>query len=78
MNQKRSDRYNRMKYEKYGITIDDYQSMLISQDNKCGICRKELTKPVIDHCHETGKVRGILCQSCNVKISFNGDKWPQR
>ena len=62
----------------HGITMDDYANMLDMQDNKCGICKKEETckdprhdrvrRLSIDHCHKTGKVRGLLCHSCNTAI----------
>lgn len=57
----------------YGITTDDYNNMLKSQDGKCAICRhaplpgKELH---IDHNHRTDRVRGLLCQKCNVYIGM--------
>lgn len=62
---------------RYGITIKQYDTMYEQQDGHCAICGKELIKGVvngccIDHCHETGKVRGLLCDSCNVGLGrFN-------
>ena len=55
---------------KYGMTEEDYRAMLIGQDGICLICSQELskTRPVIDHCHMTQQVRGILCDSCNIAI----------
>jgi protein-arginine kinase activator protein McsA len=53
----------RLRYE-YGITMETYKDMLKSSNGKCAICEKE-SKLVIDHCHSTGKVRGLLCQTCN-------------
>ena len=47
--------------------------MFIEQDCKCGICCKTITKTKdrhIDHCHSTGKVRGILCSKCNTAIGL--------
>lgn len=38
------------------------------QDSKCAICRVDLLKPVVDHNHETGEVRGLLCASCNTGL----------
>jgi hypothetical protein len=52
----------------YGISLDEFKDMLIKQHNKCGICRDELIKPVVDHCHETGKVRKLLCYKCNILL----------
>lgn len=48
----------------YGITLADYNEMKISQNNKCLICNREV-KLVVDHCHTSGKVRGLLCYRCN-------------
>lgn len=53
----------------YGLEIDDYQSILDAQGNKCAICIKPFRKtPNVDHCHDTGKVRGLLCFNCNRAI----------
>lgn len=53
----------------YGITLDQYNAMLDEQDHKCAICGNEDEvegrKLAIDHCHTTGKVRGLLCGKCN-------------
>lgn len=42
------------------------------QEGRCGCCKKKLPfdKEYIDHCHSTGKVRGILCRNCNTAIGF--------
>lgn len=52
----------------YGITEDQYQSLLESQGNRCKICKGELVDRKLthlDHCHATNKIRGILCRGCN-------------
>ncbi len=60
------------RWQRYKITECDYQEMLSRQDSKCAICgikQSELAYPLnVDHCHTTGKVRGLLCQSCNLGI----------
>ena len=63
-----------MKY-KYGITRKQFDFMLKAQDYKCAICGKEITdqEPHIDHDHNTGKVRGLLCGKCNTALGLFGD-----
>ena len=77
-------RYNRMppdaKYgrhlkQNYGITIEDYDQMYAEQDGKCAICsepRSSRGKTClhVDHDHDTGKVRALLCIQCNVGIGM--------
>jgi len=54
---------------KYGITTPERNKLKESQHHKCGICNEPLTeKPHVDHCHTTGKIRGILCQNCNIGL----------
>ena len=57
----------------YSITQEDYDKLLIEQNNCCSICGTD--KPGgrhnyfnVDHCHDTGKVRGLLCKSCNIAL----------
>lgn len=67
----------------YGITLDQYEQMLSDQHGVCAICRQAETakhhngvvkKLSVDHCHDTGAVRGLLCHSCNTGIgSFGHD-----
>lgn len=62
----------------YKIELQDYFDMVENQDNKCAICengetricgsKKEVGRLSIDHCHDTHKVRGLLCHSCNTGI----------
>lgn len=61
--------------KKYGITSDDYDEMLIEQNGVCGICGQPPTtrRLCIDHDHETGIVRGLLCNECNVALGASKD-----
>ena len=56
----------------YGLTEQDYDKQLKLQNGCCAICGKHHTKEkkylAVDHCHTTGKVRGLLCWRCNVSI----------
>lgn len=62
---------NRLK-RKYGISLAQRNEMFDAQGKKCKICRCD-TPPgrrgwMVDHCHSTGRVRGILCQHCNTAL----------
>jgi hypothetical protein len=55
----------------YGITLEQKEQMFLAQDSKCAICKSETTKGTgwhVDHCHETKRVRSVLCSSCNLMI----------
>lgn len=63
----------KLKYEKYGFTSKEYETMKWIQNNRCAIC---LTKDdlVIDHCHKSGQLRALLCNKCNTGLGlFNDD-----
>lgn len=49
----------------YGITTKDYDNLVKQQNHCCLICEKYSEKLVVDHNHDTGKVRGLLCYQCN-------------
>lgn len=56
---------------RYGITLDDYNSVLEAQNGRCAICGELPSNHLcIDHDHKTGKVRGLLCISCNVALGW--------
>ena len=60
---------------RYGITLQQYNEMLHKQDSKCYICKigiDETAKKtlVIDHCHSSGNVRKLLCNSCNTALGL--------
>ena len=52
----------------YNLSLEDYDRMLYLCGNRCEICRQPDKELVVDHCHTTGKVRGLLCRQCNVGI----------
>ena len=72
------DRAKNLK-KKYGITLDDYEEILKSQDGKCGICKspesgnKNNGMFCVDHDHNINEVRGLLCNKCNSAIGLLGD-----
>lgn len=51
----------------YGIPYEEYEKLLEQQEGKCAICKRE-EKLVVDHDHDTGQVRGLLCNRCNICI----------
>jgi hypothetical protein len=58
---------------KYGITRAQRDEMLVAQDGKCLICETSnwgKKGPAVDHCHTTGRVRGLLCGNCNTMIGL--------
>lgn len=55
----------RARKRKYGITQAEYEAMAARQKGKCAICSCECSNLHIDHSHVTGKVRALLCGSCN-------------
>ncbi len=69
------------KYElkKFGMVEEDYQKLLVQQNYVCAICEQpetvrlksgELKRLAVDHCHEKGNVRGLLCYACNIGIGL--------
>ena len=61
--------------QKYGITLLEFERMASDQGGQCGICAGTLDLgfyTAVDHCHDTGAVRGLLCSSCNMALgAFN-------
>lgn len=67
------DAYRRTKLKhRYGLSFEQYQELFLKQDGKCACCNERAAVDV-DHCHDTGKVRGLLCRSCNVGLGQLGD-----
>lgn len=68
---KKSIKSQKLQYS-YGISLEDYNRMKIEQNNKCSICSKDAAnlnhKLNVDHCHVTGKIRGLLCRNCNTAL----------
>lgn len=60
----------------YGMTIEEYQEILVKQNLVCAICEagcitnKRLS---VDHCHTTGEIRGLLCHRCNIALGMLDD-----
>lgn len=67
----------------YGITDAEYTKLLIEQGGVCAVCRQPETRRMgpaggtrplaVDHDHETGEIRGLLCSRCNAALGFLND-----
>lgn len=66
--------------KEYGITLEDYDRMYTEQGGKCMICKTEDVRNGqhkhlhIDHCHEVGHIRGLLCSRCNAGLGHFNDR----
>lgn len=72
----RRQRHRIQVIKSYGITEDEFNQMLLKQDNKCAICGTSdwgRPSPSIDHNHKTGKVRALLCNRCNRVLGLTED-----
>lgn len=60
---------------KYGISLEQYNDILNLQGGGCKLCGNKMKKDALntDHCHETGRIRGILCWMCNTALGTLGD-----
>lgn len=72
LNRNRGLRFN------YGITVEDYDRMSAEQDHACAICGAEAWMEQygvlhVDHDHETGAIRGLLCSKCNTGLGLFSD-----
>lgn len=69
----------KQKLKRYGVTLEDYDSMFAEQKGVCKICDSEKSQRkgdrylYVDHCHTTGKIRGLLCHHCNAGIGHFKD-----
>ncbi len=71
---KDTDRNYRLKHT-YGIDLQEYNQMFKEQGGVCKICETNPDKRnlCVDHCHQTGKVRGLLCVPCNLALGYMKD-----
>ena len=61
--------------DRYGISLQDYHDMLLEQNGSCAMCPATALdkKLCVDHNHETGEVRALLCVPCNTMLGMAGD-----
>lgn len=57
---------------RFGLTVDQLRELVRAAEGRCAICREEADL-MVDHCHETGKVRGMLCHHCNLVLGHARD-----
>jgi hypothetical protein len=67
----RRSKHNTHLKKTYGITMDDYDRILKSQNGQCAICKGGTSKNhfALDHNHKTGNIRGLLCARCNTGLA---------
>lgn len=58
---------------KYGLTLGQYEALYLAQDGRCSICDMRCDVLHVDHNHETGRVRELLCPPCNMAIGLLGE-----
>lgn len=74
-----ADKLQRKDYQlraTYGMTLTEFHAMYQAQGSACALCRKAVPSERdrhVDHCHDTGAIRGILCFSCNKGLGLLGD-----
>jgi hypothetical protein len=76
-------RSKRAKLRRHGLTIEKYEEMLAAQGGVCAICRQpekdieartgKVKALAVDHCHKTGRIRGLLCRACNHLLGLAQD-----
>jgi hypothetical protein len=79
-NKANPDKWRELHFAKaYGIDVDEYNQLLAKQNGCCAICGttepKDGRRFAVDHCHDTGKIRGILCRPCNSAIGYLNDDY---
>lgn len=75
-------RARKCKLKRYGLTLEEYAALVKKQNGLCAICgsKPEHESLSVDHDHETGKVRGLLCRPCNLAVErvVQNSNWGMR
>ena len=79
---KAKHQYRQDALKNYGLSIEDWEVLFKNQNGLCAICEQpqavclngELKRLAVDHCHLTGKVRGLLCDNCNKGLGLFKDQ----
>lgn len=75
-NCKKAEYKNRQLLNRYKISLEEYERILKEQEFKCKICKTDKLNNIgkrnlaVDHNHETGEVRALLCNKCNLGVDF--------
>ena len=78
LNELRREKWRARRIRTFGLSLDDLERMLIEQGGLCAICERTPARRLcIDHCHATQKVRGLLCDNCNIALGLLDDD-PER
>lgn len=64
--------HRKLRLRKYGLTEESYAALVDASGLFCPLCRTEPAR-AIDHCHRTGRVRGLICDRCNVALGLFRD-----
>lgn len=83
-NQKRiANKFESRLKREFNMTLEDYNKILIVQNYICALCKKHNAKIskvtgkpanlAVDHCHKTGRIRGLLCVTCNILLGMTRD-----
>ena len=76
--EKAREHQRRVLLKKYGLTTDEYEAMVEAAGSRCQICgrpdRSNGRRLSVDHCHENGHVRGVLCWQCNGALGMIGEE----
>jgi hypothetical protein len=62
--------YTRMVKKRYGLSWEEYKERISRAKGLCELCGKPFNKPHLDHCHDSKRIRGVLCHQCNVGIGM--------
>src|SRR5262249_32641526 len=67
-------------FRNYGLTPLQYNEMLLEQERRCACCgssepSSKSGRFLVDHCHESGKIRGLICGKCNLLLGLLGDDY---
>lgn len=70
--QKEKRRNGMESYYKYGLRPEEKAALAERQGQKCGLCSRSFTErpATVDHCHKSGKIRGLLCRGCNSRLAW--------